>query len=155
MTLFRAGLLRHVNRFAVVGGINTAVYYTLYLLARTVIPYLAAHLVAIFIAMVGSFFLNCYWTFQTRPTWGKFALFPLTNATNYVFTTAGVVVLVEWAGVDERVAPLLAALAAIPVTFVLSRRVLTGSVRFAPATSAGVQEAGAQSSDNDDVASRG
>lgn len=121
----RVTVLRHVNRFAVVGGINTVVYYALYLLLRTAVPYLAAHLFAIFIAMVGSFFLNCYWTFQTRPTWRKLALFPLTNATNYVLTTLGVVVLVEGFGVDQRVAPLVAALAAIPVTFVLSRRVLT------------------------------
>lgn len=122
----RAKIVRHVNRFAVVGGINTVVYYTLYLLARTVVPYLAAHLFAVLIAMLGSFFLNCYWTFQTRPTWRKFALFPLTNATNYVLTTVGVVVLVEWCGMDERAAPLVAALAAIPVTFVLSQLVLTG-----------------------------
>jgi putative flippase GtrA len=37
-----------------------------------------------------------------------------------------VVVLVEWLGVDEHIAPLLAAAAAIPVTFLLSRRVLSG-----------------------------
>lgn len=126
MMPLRIHLSRHAGRFAVAGGINTAVYYSLYLLLRTVVPYLAAHLVAIFIAMVGSFFLNCYWTFQTSPTWRKFALFPLTNATNYVVTTLGVIVLVEWFSVDERVAPIVAALAAIPVTFVLSRRVLTG-----------------------------
>lgn len=117
-------LLRHVSRFAVVGVINTAVYYLLYLILRTVIPYLAAHLVAIVIAMVGSFFMNCYWTFRTRPTLRKFALFPATNATNYVLTTIGVVVLVEWLDVDERIAPIIAAAAAIPITFVLSRRIL-------------------------------
>ena len=134
MTTPRVSLLGHVNRFAVVGGINTVVYYLLYLLLRTMVPYLVAHLLAIFVAMVGSFFLNCYWTFQTRPTWRKFALFPLTNATNYVLTTFGVVVLVEWFSVDERVAPLVAALAAIPFTFLLSRLVLTGrgAERVAP-----------------------
>jgi len=121
------GALRHVNRFAVVGVLNTAIYYTLYLLLRTVFPYLAAHLSAILIAMIGSFFLNCYWTFQTQPTWRKFALFPLTNVTNYILTTLGVIALVEWFNVDERVAPLIAALAAIPVTFLLSRRVLNGT----------------------------
>jgi putative flippase GtrA len=131
----RVRLLRHVNRFVVVGVINTAVYYALYLLLRTVIPYLAAHLIAIFIAMIGSFFLNCYWTFQTPPTWRKFALFPLTNATNYIVTTLGVVVLIEWFGVDQRWAPLIAAAAAIPVTFMLSRRVLTGTHKSALVTS--------------------
>jgi putative flippase GtrA len=74
--------LRHVNRFVAVGVINTAVYYGLYLFLRTVIPYLAAHVIAIFIVMLGSFFLYCYWTFETPPTRHKLALFPFTNATN-------------------------------------------------------------------------
>jgi putative flippase GtrA len=120
-------MLRHVNRFVVVGVINTAIYYGLYLFLRTIIPYLAAHVTAIFIAMLGSFFLNCYWTFETAPTWSKFALFPFTNATNYVVTTLSVFVLVEWFGVDQRWAPLIAAAAAIPVTFLLSRWVLFGA----------------------------
>jgi putative flippase GtrA len=136
-------VFRHVNRFVVVGVINTAVYYGLYLILCTVIPYLAAHVTAIFIAMLGSFFLNCYWTFQTPPTWHKFALFPFTNATNYVVTTLGVFVLVEWFGVDQRWAPLIAAAAAIPVTFVLSRWVLIGAHepdQVAPATPAPLPE---------------
>ncbi|MCZ2859582.1 GtrA family protein [Blastococcus sp. VKM Ac-2987] len=129
--------LRHAVRFAVVGVVNTGVYYGTYLLLSLVTHYLVAHLGAILVAMVGSFLLNCYWTFRTRPTWRKLALFPLTNATNYVMTTVGVVVLVEWFAVDERLAPLLAAVAAIPVTFLLSRRLLTG--RPAAATGEGVE----------------
>jgi putative flippase GtrA len=91
-----------------------------------------AHVLALAAAMVVSFFLNCYWTFRTRPTWRKFLLFPLTNAANYVMITVGVVALVEWLHVDDRIAPLVAAAAAVPVTFLLSRRVLTGGARPAP-----------------------
>ncbi len=119
-------MLRHMLRFAVVGVVNTGVYYGLYLLARLFVPYLVAHLIALAISMVVSFFLNCYWTFHTRPTWRKFLVFPLTNATNYVMMTVGVVVLVEWLHLDQRIAPLVAAVGAIPVTFLLSRWVLTG-----------------------------
>jgi putative flippase GtrA len=122
-------MLRHAGRFVVVGVLNTGVYYGTYLLLRPLIGYLAAHLVGMVVAMVGSFFLNCLWTFRTRPTWRKFAIFPLTNATNYVMTTVGVVLLVQWARVDEVVAPLIAAAAAVPVTFLLSRRVLLGRRR--------------------------
>jgi putative flippase GtrA len=117
-------MLRHAGRFVVVGLINTGVYYACYLPLRTVVHYLVAHVLATAIALVGSFLLNCWWTFRTRPTWRKFALFPLTNAANYLSTTAGVVVLVEWLSVDERIAPLLAAVATIPVTFFLSRYLL-------------------------------
>ena len=119
-------MLRSVAKFGLVGLVNTGVYYGAYLAIRLLAPYFVAHLLALAVAMVGSFFLNCYWTFRTRPTWRKFALFPLTNAANYVTITVGVVVLVEWLGVASRIAPLIAAVAAIPVTFLLSRRVLAG-----------------------------
>jgi putative flippase GtrA len=122
-------MLRSATRFAIVGLVNTGVYYVSYLLLRLLVHYLVAHLLAILVAMVVSFFLNCLWTFQTRPTWRKFALWPLTNATNYLMTTVGVVLLVEWLRVDQRIAPLIAAAAAIPVTFLLSRKVLTGGGR--------------------------
>jgi putative flippase GtrA len=118
-------VLRHITKFGVVGIINTGVYYGLFLLLRLALNYLVVHVLALAIAMVGSFFLNCLWTFRTRPTWRKFALWPLTNATNYVVTTVGVVALVEWLRVDQRIAPLVAVVVAIPVTFLLSRRVFT------------------------------
>jgi putative flippase GtrA len=130
----RRQLLRAAVKFGVVGLVNTGVYYGAYLAIRLVVPYIVAHLLALAVAMVASFFLNCYWTFRTKPTWRKFALFPLTNATSYVMITVGVVVLVEWLRVDTRIAPLIAAAASIPVTFLLSRWVLVGRT---PAGSAG------------------
>lgn len=117
-------MIRHAAKFTVVGFINTGVYYGFYLLMQMVMPYLVAHLLATALAMVGSFFLNTYWTFRTKPTWKKFAIFPLTNLTNYVVQTVGVVVLVEWLALDTRIAPLVAAVFAIPVTFLLSRKIL-------------------------------
>ena len=119
-----SSLLKHASKFTVVGFINTGVYYAIYLALQLVMPYLVAHLLATAVAMVGSFFLNTYWTFRTKPTWRKFAIFPLTNLTNYVVQTVGVVVLVEFAAMDVRIAPLVAAVFAIPVTFFLSRRIL-------------------------------
>ena len=113
-----------VLRFVVVGAINTGTYYGLYLLFHQWMPYLVAHVLAFAISMVGSFFLNTYWTYRSRPTWRKFLLFPLSNATNFIVTTAGIYLLVEFAGMSSRYAPLVAAAAAIPVTFVVMRRIL-------------------------------
>lgn len=120
----RPGTLQ-ILRFAAVGVVNTATFYGCYLGLRPWLPYFAAYTVAFVLSMTGSFFLNTYFTYRTRPTWRKFLLFPLTNLTNYVVTSAGVYVLVEWAHMDDRVAPLAAAVAAIPFTYVLSRRILT------------------------------
>jgi len=112
--------------FALVGGVNGVVYYGLYLALRTFTPYLTAHAIALILAMVVSFFLNVHFTYGTRPTWRKFLLYPLGNLTSYAGLTAGLLVLVKVFHVDERIAPLLAALAVVPVTFVLLRAILVG-----------------------------
>lgn len=110
--------------FAVVGVINTGTYYGLYLLLLPHLPYMAAHLVASGLSMIGSFFLNTRFTYRTRPTWRKFLLFPLTNATSFVVTTAGVYVIVDILHAGSRFAPLLASMVAIPATFVVSRTIM-------------------------------
>jgi putative flippase GtrA len=117
--------LFQVVKFGIVGVVNTGTFYAIYLALHPWMPYYPAYVIAFVLSMVGSFFLNTYVTYRTRPTWRKFLLFPLTNLTNFVVTSVGVFVLVEWFHVGERIAPLLAAAAAIPVTFVLSRRILT------------------------------
>lgn len=113
-----------VVRFALVGGVNTATFYGFYLTLHPWMPYFAAYSAAFVLSMIGSFFLNTYFTYRTRPTWRKFLLFPLTNVTNYVVTSVGVYVFVEWAHMNDKIAPLVAAAAAIPFTYVLSRRIL-------------------------------
>ncbi|MGW1170011.1 GtrA family protein [Streptomyces sp. NPDC001153] len=115
---------RQILTFAAVGVLNTAVYYCLYLLFLIWLPYLAAHVLAFVLSMVGSFFLNARFTYRIRPTWRKFLLFPLTNVTNFLITTAGVYVIVDVLHAGSRFAPLLASAAAIPVTFVVSRWVM-------------------------------
>ncbi|MEU3060344.1 GtrA family protein [Streptomyces subrutilus] len=116
--------LGQVVRFGLVGGVNTATFFGVYLLLHPWMPYFAAYSLAFLLAMVGSFFMNTYFTYRTRPTWKKFLLFPLTNITNYAVQSVGLYALVRWAGLDTRIAPLVAAVAAIPFTFLLSRRIL-------------------------------
>ncbi|MFR9792156.1 GtrA family protein [Streptomyces sp. MB22_4] len=117
-------IARQIVTFAVVGVLNTAVYYGLYLLFLAWLPYLAAHVLAFALSMVGSFFLNARFTYRIRPTWRKFLLFPLTNAANFVITTVGVYVIVDVLHAGSRLAPLIASAAAIPITFVVSRWIM-------------------------------
>ncbi|MFD8718445.1 putative flippase GtrA [Streptomyces sp. Ag109_O5-1] len=122
---------RQIITFALVGVVNTATYYGLYLLLLRYLPYLAAHVIAFTLSMIGSFFLNAKFTYRIRPTWRKFLLFPLTNATNFVITTVGVYVIVDMLHVGSKFAPLMASAAAIPVTFVVSRWVMLPKVEAA------------------------
>ncbi|MFI1090904.1 GtrA family protein [Streptomyces sp. NPDC020917] len=125
MTLLRSPQILQIVRFALVGVVNTGTFYGFYLTLHPWMPYFLAYTVAFVLSMIGSFFLNTFFTYRTRPTWRKFLLFPLTNLTNYVVTSVGVYVFVEWVHMNDKIAPLIAAAAAIPFTYVLSRRILT------------------------------
>lgn len=125
--------LRRVIRFGLVGVVNTGTYYALYLILRTQIPYLVAHVCAFVLAMIGSYFLNCYVTFHIRPTWRTFLLFPLSNVANFVVTTVGLKLAVGWFGLDERIAPLPVAAVAIPITYLVAHHVMIGRLSAAPA----------------------
>jgi len=122
-------IVGRILRFGIVGVTNTGTYYGLYLLLQTVLPYLVAHVLAFVLAMIGSYFLNCYFTFRTKPSWKSFALFPLSNLANFVITTVGLYVLVQYAGLDERWAAIPAAAVAIPITFLVAQFTLTGGSR--------------------------
>ncbi|MDL5154699.1 GtrA family protein [Actinomycetospora termitidis] len=115
-------------RYALVGVVNAATYYAVYLLVLGQVGYLTAHVVGLGAAMVVSFLLNCRFTFRVRPTWQRFVLYPASQAVNIAATTIGVVALVAL-GVDERIAPLVAAVLAVPASFLAARFVLAAGSR--------------------------
>jgi putative flippase GtrA len=121
--------LARIARFAAVGVVNTGTYYVFYLLLRTQVTYLVAHVCAFVVAMIGSYFLNCFFTFRTRPRWRTFLLYPLSNLANLVITTIGLRIAVANGGVDQRIAPLLVAVLAIPLTYVVVHYILIGRAR--------------------------
>ncbi|GAA2337675.1 GtrA family protein [Streptomyces caniferus] len=122
-----------IVRFAAVGGVNTVTFYACYLPLHHLLPYFAAYTAAFAASLAGAFFLHTYVTYRTRPTWTKFLLFPLTQVTNYSVQSAGLVALVGWCGLDTAVAPLVAALCALPFTYLVSRRILRPPARTGPA----------------------
>ncbi|WP_245727525.1 GtrA family protein [Streptomyces vietnamensis] len=133
----RRARLAEIFRFALVGGVNTGTFFGCYLLLHPWMPYFAAYSLAFLLSMIGSFFLNTYFTYRTRPTWKKFALFPLTNVTNYLVQSVGLYALVTWAGMDDRIAPLVAAVVAIPFTYLISQRILVPRSTGRPADTPG------------------
>jgi putative flippase GtrA len=120
------GTTKEIIRFVIVGFINTFNYYVLYLLFNEVfqLHYGVAHILAFVISMVGSFYLNSYFTYKTKPTLKKFLRFPLTYIVNITVTTSSIFLLVEVMKLDDNIAPLLASVIAIPFTFIISRKIL-------------------------------
>ncbi|MEU1543569.1 GtrA family protein [Actinacidiphila glaucinigra] len=117
-------MLGRLIRFGMVGVANTGVYYGLYLLLPLRLPYVAAHVLAFVLGMIGSYFLTTWFTYRTRPSWRTFLLFPLTNVANFVITTGGLYPRVDVLRMGSWFAPLTGSAAAVPVTFVVSRMIM-------------------------------
>ncbi|GAF17528.1 sugar translocase in surface polysaccharides biosynthesis [Bacillus sp. JCM 19046] len=85
-------------RFAVVGGLNTGTFYLLYLLFHQLfmLQYLVSHIAAFLLSMIGSYFLNVFFTFGVKPSWKTFIQFPLTQVVNFTVSTVFVFIFVEW-----------------------------------------------------------
>lgn len=117
---------REFNAFFIVGVVNTGVYYSLYLggLHLMQLQYVIAHFTAVIISMAVSFLLNSYFTFHVKPTWKKFFLFPVTQLVNIGVTFLVLFVLVEWLHLNSSIAPLAALVVTVPITFVVTGRVL-------------------------------
>lgn len=123
-------------KFCLVGVVNTVVSYLVYLALHPFMPYMAAFGAGWVVGVGVSFLLNCYFTYHVRPTWRGLALFPLSSIPNIVLSSAGVLLMVEVFRWDERVAPLIATVLAVPISFAVARTILVGPMQRAEAAAA-------------------
>lgn len=117
---------KQIIRFVFVGCMNTLNYWLLYLLFTHVFHFhvLTSHSIAFIISMIGSFFMNTYFTYRTKVTIKKFFQFPLTYIVNFIITTISIYVLVDVLNLNKDIAPLISSVIAIPFTFAISKKIL-------------------------------
>lgn len=122
---------REFIRFVIVGVANTAVYYAIYYLFLQIIEihYLISHGIAVGLSMIFSYFLNVYFTYNVKPSWQTFFLFPVTQAVNIIVTAISLWVLVDWIGLSALYAPFAALVLTVPITFFVTGRVLKRNER--------------------------
>ncbi|KAA1036948.1 GtrA family protein [Macrococcus equipercicus] len=112
-------------KFVLVGLVNTANYYIVYLILLTLgLPYLASHITGFLAAFVVSYFLNCYYVYQVQPTVKTFLQFPLTQVVNMGLQSALLYVFVALLHISPALAPFPALIITVPVTYVLSKKIL-------------------------------
>ncbi len=119
-------ILEEVPRFLVAGLINTGSTYLIYRLIMLATPYAVAY-TASYIAGIGiSYLLNTYYVFREAPSKRTAARYPLVYVLQYLVGLGALHLLVRYAGVDARIAPLLTLVVTVPLSYVLSRRVIRG-----------------------------
>jgi polyisoprenyl-phosphate glycosyltransferase len=129
--------VRQFANFALIGVVNTSVYYGAFHLANIRLHYLAAYCISFVAAVAVSFVLNCVITYRIRPTWRGAFRFPLSSLVNLV-TAGGTLQLgVSVFGLGEDLAALIGGVLVTPLSFLLARWALlpqrtAGPVRAGP-----------------------
>lgn len=126
MTLKMNSLNNELTRFILVGGMNTLNYYIVFLILHNLLHfhYMVAHITGFLISFVISFFLNTYFTYRVKPTLKKFLQFPLTQVVNVGVSSLLVFILVDMLSLNSNIAPLIAVFFTVPVTFLVTSKIL-------------------------------
>jgi putative flippase GtrA len=116
-----------VPRFLVAGVFNTALTYALYVLLLKIVTYRVAFTLAYVAGILVSYALSARFVFRRQASWRSFLRFPFVYLVQYLAGLGLVSLLVEWLAVAAWLAPLVALLVTIPLTYVLSRAVFSGA----------------------------
>lgn len=111
-------------RFVVVGGLNTAATFLLFLglchLFSTSVSYTIAYVAGI----VLSYLLNARVVFRSSLSVSTAIQFPLTYAVQYVYGLAVITMLTSWLFIPKAVAMAVLVATNVPITFFLTKYVL-------------------------------
>jgi putative flippase GtrA len=107
-------------RFAIVGGIATAIQYGVYYLLMDVCGISAALTIGYVVSLVCNFFLTTFFTFGVQPTVRKAGGFAFAHLVNWLLQMVCIHFFV-WVGVPKALAPIPMFMVCIPVNFLLVR----------------------------------
>ena len=93
------------------------------------LAYPVAYGIAYVAGIAWSYAANTLFVFRTRPSLRRAAMFPFVYVAQYVVGTALLVALVDGAGVPRALAPAVVIVVTIPMTYLLSKRILHGRRR--------------------------
>jgi putative flippase GtrA len=116
--------LRRFVAFVGVGLINTGLTYLIYLLLTLVFSYQVAYAITFFIGIALSFFLNAQYVFKTQKSLKKYVLFSFVYIIQYLLSRYTLDFVVEFIGISYLIAPLIVTIALLPVTYLLTKKIL-------------------------------
>ena len=123
-----SGLLsmrRQIIRFLLGGGLNTALTYAIYLVLNIWTGYIFAYSIAYVCGIVLSYFINSLWVFNEKARMRSFLLYPIVYLVQYLLGVVLLYIFVDTLGIHQSLAPLVVIAATLPVTFILSRYILS------------------------------
>lgn len=120
---------RELVRFLVAGGMNTLMTLVVYWLLLPIVKYPVAFTLSFMTGIFTGFALNTFVVFRATWSWKKFFAFPSIPILNYVAGLGLVWSMVTFAGIDQRIAPVISTVVTLPATFLLTRWLISHSAR--------------------------
>jgi putative flippase GtrA len=120
--------LREIVLFLGCGAANTIAGYVLYWLFLAVMSYQVAWAVSYVASIYLSYYLNARFVFRTPLSLSTALQFPLVYLLQYVASAVLLYVSVEILHIDQLLAPILAIVGTLPITYLSSRFVIHGSL---------------------------
>ena len=111
-------------KFIGAGVINTVVSYLLYVILVLFINYQISYAISFVFGIILSFLLNTKYVFEVEQTIKKFVLFPLVYLVQYLLGAFMMNIIVEIIGVNKFFAPIIVAVCLLPVSYILSKKIL-------------------------------
>ena len=112
--------------FLVVGAVNTAVTYALFLVLARYTHYWIAYTIAFVVGIALSYVLNALFVFKGRHSTGAMFKFPFVYVFQYLYGSLALVAIVEGLGIAKPVAMLIVIATSVVMTFVLVRLAFHG-----------------------------
>ena len=121
-----------IVRFVLGGASTTLVSYAIYLALLYWTPYVFAYSIAYVLGIAWSYFANTLFVFRRAPSATRAALFPLVYLAQYVAGTLLLILLVDVLHLSKTLAPLAVIVLTLPLTYMLSRHVITADLARPP-----------------------
>ena len=114
-----------IIRFIIAGGLNTGFTYALYLLLMLIFPYWLAFSVQFICGIFFSYYIQSKFVFRVDFNIKRIIRFPAVYITQYIISMSLLSFFVEIVKINKLIAPLIVVAIVFPITFLLSRYVLT------------------------------
>lgn len=115
-----------IIRFLIAGGLNTGLTFVLYWALLLIMSYRPAYAISFAAGIIFSYFVNTRFVFKTTHNLRKLVLFPLVYLFTYCVGAFVLQISIARFNVDPRAAPFISICATLPLTYLLTKLVLTG-----------------------------
>ena len=123
--------LGRIVRFGITGSLSTLVHYGAYLLALLWMNATLAYTVGYGVGFCVNYVMTTFFTFKKRPSKKNAAGFLASHIVNYLLEI-GVLNVMIFCGIDERLAGILTLIVVVPINFLILRFVFVSNTDELP-----------------------